>query len=408
MSENSSFLKELAEVAPAPRIPGPVEDLTGFNVEYGFLEAHLRGMRSGFLSKAEYKHLTTVETIEDFKTVLQDTDYVTALQGLAAPRAQLIYQKCFDKFVSEFEWIRSQALGRLAPFIDLIAHEFLIANVVAIIAATVKGTPAEEVLEHCHPLGRSPYLKSMLTFEKDDNILDLYRVVLVDLPVAKYFAQYFDQEVKSGEPSKALQGAFKEVDVNIISDQLRKLWLEDLYAYCKELGGETWTVMKDVLEFEADRRAIEIVHNSIAVKSSLNDPLHRASRQELFCSFGKLYPDCTGSNSGGHPGATVGARHFSKVDSDAALAYAVEPYPQYREAMRKAAEKTSSLSDALKQIEVDILKKALDGQSHFASFYAFVKLKLVELENLRSIGSALSVKTRAGAERRQIKYVPIF
>lgn len=43
MSENSSFLKELAEVAPAPRIPGPVEDLTGFNVEYGFLEAHLRG-----------------------------------------------------------------------------------------------------------------------------------------------------------------------------------------------------------------------------------------------------------------------------------------------------------------------------------------------------------------------------
>ncbi len=366
------------------------------------------GLRSGFLSKAEYKQLTAVETVDDFKTVLQDTDYVAALQGLTAPRAQTIYQKCFDKFVAEVEWLRSQAVGSLAAFMDLLSYEFLIANVVAMIAATVKGTPAEEVMEHSHPLGRSPYLKSMLTFERDDNLLDLYRVVLVDLPVAKYFSQYFDQEVKSGEPSKALQGAFREVDVNIISDQLRKLWLEDLYGYCKSLGGETWTVMKELLEFEADRRAIEIVHNSIAVKSSLNDPLHRAARQDLFCSFGKLYPDCTGSLAGAPGTATVGLRHFSKVDSDMALAQALEPYPVYREAMRKAAEKTTSLSDALKTSEVALLKKAFDGQSHFASFYAFIKLKLVELENLRSIGSALSVRTRAGVERKQVKYVPIF
>jgi hypothetical protein len=40
---NKEFQKELAEVAPAPLIPGPVEDLTGFNVEYGFLEGFLRG-----------------------------------------------------------------------------------------------------------------------------------------------------------------------------------------------------------------------------------------------------------------------------------------------------------------------------------------------------------------------------
>lgn len=328
------------------------------------------------------------------------------MHGMANPRAQTIYKKCFEKFVAEFDWLRSQVMSQLAVFLDLVGHEYLISNVVAIIAATVKGTPADEVLEHCHPLGRSPYLKSMLTFEKEDSILDLYRVVLVDMPVAKYFSKYFDHEVNSGEPSKALQGAFKEMDINVISDHLRKLWLEDFYAFCKKLGGETWAIMKELLEFEADRRAIEIVHNSIAVKSSLNEPTNRGARQELFCTFGKLYPDCTGTLSAHASNNSL--TNFSKVDSDAALMTALENYPVYYEAMRKASDKTMSLSDALKTAEVEILKDAFDGQGHFACFYAFVKLKLIELENIRSIASALSFKGRGGDKKPAVKYIPIF
>lgn len=404
------FQKELGEVVPAPRIEGELPDLTQFNIHYGYIEAFVRGLRSGFLSKQEYRQITTVESIDDFKTCLQDTDYVNALQGLQNPRPQIIYKKAFDKFVSEFEWIRSQVTGQLAAFFDLITYEYQISNVVAMISASVKGTPASEVLEHCHPLGRSPYLKSMLTFEKDDNLLDLYRVVLVDMPVAKYFSQYFDQEVRSGDPQKALHGTFKEMDINVISGHLRKIWLQDFYAFCSTLGGETWVVMKELLDFEADRRAIEIVHNSIAVKSSLNDPNHRYSRQELFCSFGKLYPDCTGQLSLHSTAAGGGSRNFSRVDSDLALASALEAYPLYHEAMRKAAEKSMSLSDALKHAEVELLKKAFDGQSQFACFYAFVKLKLVELENIRSISSALSFRARPGQENKKppVKYIPIF
>lgn len=397
-------------MAPAPRDENPAEGITTWNMEYGFLEGFLRGLRSGFISKNQYRQLTSAEAPDDFKTMLQETDYVTALQGLPSSRPQIIYQRCFAKFVAEFDWLRSQAVGQLACFIDLASYEYLIQNVVAMIAATVKGTPAEEVMEHCHPLGRSPYLKSMLTFEKEDNILDLYRVVLVDMPVAKYFTHYFDSEVKAGEPSKLLQGAFKETDTNVINDHLYKLWLEDFYAYCRQLGGDTWIVMQELLEFEADRRAIEIVHNSIAVKSWLNDPASRASRQDLFCSFGKLYPACTGSIPVNAAGGHVTQSNFSRVDNDLALAAAVEPYPVFREAMKKASDKTSSLSDALKQAEVTLLKTAFDGQSHFASFYAYMKLKLIELENIRFISSAIAFRGRnVAAEKRQApRYIPIF
>jgi len=45
MSETHSkdFQRELAELAPAPRRDEPAPSLLTFNIEYGMLEAHLRG-----------------------------------------------------------------------------------------------------------------------------------------------------------------------------------------------------------------------------------------------------------------------------------------------------------------------------------------------------------------------------
>ena len=38
--------------------------MTTFNVAHGFVEALVRGMRSGFLSDSDYHHLTQCETLE--------------------------------------------------------------------------------------------------------------------------------------------------------------------------------------------------------------------------------------------------------------------------------------------------------------------------------------------------------
>merc|ERR1719350_2549032 len=56
----------------------------GFNVEHGFLEAIVRGYRSGFLSDVEYRQLTQCESLEDFKLCFQDTDFQEVLSSVDA------------------------------------------------------------------------------------------------------------------------------------------------------------------------------------------------------------------------------------------------------------------------------------------------------------------------------------
>jgi len=54
--------------------PGVGSSLT-FNVNDGYLEALVRGFRSGILSRADYTNLTQCDTLEDMRLALATTDY---------------------------------------------------------------------------------------------------------------------------------------------------------------------------------------------------------------------------------------------------------------------------------------------------------------------------------------------
>ena len=50
-------------------------DICSFNIQHGFAEALVRGMRSSFLADADYHHLTQCETLDDVRLNLTETDY---------------------------------------------------------------------------------------------------------------------------------------------------------------------------------------------------------------------------------------------------------------------------------------------------------------------------------------------
>jgi V-type H+-transporting ATPase subunit d len=346
-----------------------------FNMDFGYLEAVLRGFRSGFLHDYEYRQLCQCDTLEDFKLVLGDTDMCNVLQSSQRLTPDIIRARVRDKWVGEFQYIRRQGTGQLATFCDILTHEYLIASISFVISSLIKGADPETLLEKCHPLGRSPHLKSVMTFEyQGDGLMELYRTVLIDTPVAKYFEQYFNSEMQSDQPSNEIMRVYNEVEIDIITNMLQKLWLEDFYRYCQALGGETALVMGALLSFEADRRAIQITLNSFG--TNLNELSHRDERSALYCNFGTLYPE--------------GMKAFGSVGDMGQLQAALEPYTVYAGLLRKSQEGALSFNDCLFEHEVKLNVYAFDSQSHFACFYAFTRLRLQEERNVKWIASCIN------------------
>jgi|ERR1712216_501705 len=62
-------------------------------------------------------------------------------------------------------------------------------------------------------------------------------------------------------------------------------YLKDFFRLSQMLGGLTAEVMKEILCFEADRRAVNITINSIGTELSRDD------RQKLFSDFGHMHPE---------------------------------------------------------------------------------------------------------------------
>jgi len=414
--------REIFDQASMMMKMGPVGSLMMFNMEHGFIEAILRGTRKGFLTEFEYGQLCLCESLDDVKLTLGDTDYksaLTSIDGVLSP--ENIFSKCQERNILEFDWMRKQSVGALTTFMEYITYEYLLQSIQFIITSIIRGSKPEILLAKCHPLGKSPQLKQILTFEndlgEDDGLLSLYRTVLVDTPVAKYFALYFSSELGPDQAAREIKRHYDEQEVEIITNMLIKLWLEDFYAFSQNLGGETALVMKELLEFEADRRAIDITINSL--RTSLNDDINRHSRQDLYCSFGKLYPNGT-------------LKEFPKIKVITELGDKLKPYKTYYNMWKRAESDPSkygddgaaeskegksgdsgqwlkwspvieSFTDQMKRYHVDLCRKAFEGQSHFAGFYAYIKLKQQEEDNLRWIMAMIGMGSGAKDRARWVK-----
>ncbi|ELW56796.1 V-type proton ATPase subunit d 1 [Tupaia chinensis] len=92
-----------------------------FNVDNGYLEGLVRGLKAGVLSQADYLNLVQCETLEDLKLHLQSTDYGNFLANEASPlTVSVIDDRLKEKMVVEFRHMRNHAYEPLASFLDFI------------------------------------------------------------------------------------------------------------------------------------------------------------------------------------------------------------------------------------------------------------------------------------------------
>merc|ERR1712238_206308 len=156
---------------------------------------------------------------------------------------------------SEFKYLRTQSVEPLSTFLDFITYEYMIENIMLLLKGALSGRDINELLEQCHPLGmfKDSTMRSIPTFENTaKGYSDLYTTVLV------------------------------EVEIEIIKSSLIKFWIEDFHMFCASLGGDTGTIMCDILNVRADTNAINITLNSFG--TPLNEPGMRTSDRK------RLYP----------------------------------------------------------------------------------------------------------------------
>lgn len=121
-------------------------------------------------------------------------------------------------------------------------------------------------------------------------------------------------------------------------------------SFCQSLPSPTNVVMKEILEFEADRRAINITINSFGTN------LSKAERGRLYPSMGCLYPN--------------GTMQLREAEDIEAVKLACEGVVEYASFFEQSAQ-----SDSAKSLEDQFFER--EAQLNKLAFLQQVSLKYV-------------------------------
>jgi len=386
-------------------------ELAGFNVNHGFCEALVRGLRCGFLSPEDYRRLGTSDTIEDLRSALEETDYGTFLQDEPSPLLiSTVSRKCYEKLADEFRYLKAQTVEPLTTFLDFIAREKMIDNVCMIIQGALNSKAPAEMQEKIHPLGVFDGMKVIMseTFDVQGGFDDVYRIFLVDTPIGPYFEEYLkenDEKASLGIEHSQVSGILTKQDLEMMKASLKKAWLEDFYNFTQSIGGTTAEVMGHMLKMDADFRVLMVTIN--ALNTSLSTEQGLQGRSSLYPSFGYLYPE--------------GTKELRKVWNETTIRAALEPpsYSKYLQLFdevkqfydaessegggRAGTVGVQSIEDLIYAENVHMYEMAFEQQYHFGVFYAWVKLREQEIRNIRWAGDMIILNKKDEIDKSVVK-----
>ncbi|KAG8348911.1 putative vacuolar ATP synthase [Trypanosoma vivax] len=353
-----------------------------FNMHDGYLEAIVHGYKDGFLRPEEYTNLAQCDSLGDMKSQLQVTDYGNFLQneGQQQLTARVIVERAQEHYVAQLTELRGWATPPLSQFLTFIAYEHMIANVLKLVIAKKNGRDNMNLLMRCHPLGWFPEL-ACLTAATD--VREMFEVVLIDSPISRFFSPDWDFERD-----------VDELSVECIHGVLMKNYYEQFYDFCCTLGGDTAKVMCPVLEFEADLTVIRIIANTFGMRD-----MHAVDRQKLFPNFGSLVDV---------------HEDLSEAENMEQLRERLRRFPAMYELLDDSRYTTSSgnggnaagsrtgggakgaesgkcsLERRFVEATVGVYKDALTRQFQYGVFYAWAKLKEMEISNLHWIADCIA------------------
>lgn len=267
----------------------------------------------------------------------------------------IIQEKTFNKLIDEFRYVRAQAVEPLSQFLDYITYGYMIDNVALLITGTVHERDKSEILERCHPLG---WFDTLPALSVATDVESLYDTVLVDTPLAPYFKDCFSAD------------ELDDLNIEIIRNKLYKAYLQDFYQFCQGLPAPSNEIMSRMLQFEADRRAINISLNSIGTELSKDE------RLALIPDFGTLYD--------------TAAEQLARADDVEQVKQIVENNggPQFSGLFDNSNHK--SVEDHFYKQEMELCKAAFTQQFTYSTIWAWMKAREQEVRNITWISECIA------------------
>ncbi|OQD75996.1 hypothetical protein PENDEC_c005G00368 [Penicillium decumbens] len=343
-----------------------------FNVNGGYVEGIVRGYRNSLLTGQNYSNLTQCETVDDVKLQLGPAygDFLASLPP--NPSTSALAGRMTDKLVAEFRYLIAQSTGSTAKFLEYLTYGYMIDNIALLITGTLHERDTRELLERCHPLG---WFETLPVLCVATNIEELYNSVLIETPLAPYFKNSLSHQ------------DLDELNIEIVRNTLFKNYLEDFYNFVNshpDFAGPTRDVMSEILQFEADRRSINITLNSFGTE------LSKQERRKLYPEFGKLYPE--------------GTLMLSRAEDVEGVALAVSANADYKSffdavglsqggglgGMGGGPADGKSLEDLFYQKEMEMSKLVFTRQFTPAVVYGWMRLKEQEIRNVTWISECIA------------------
>lgn len=351
-----------------------------WNVNEGYTEALVRTLKKSFLDEDDYIALKNANNMTDFKTVLEQTDYEDVIQAEPSPiQEQRIKTLLKQKLADDIQYLQSQASSPLYEFIDLIRHEYMIDDTLYIIEGIKGKVPFDDLLKKADPLGEFPGMRTIKAAESE-NYASVYQTVLIDLPIGKYFHKFLDEILIATDKKdiNAIESIMRDYTYEKTRNYLKKIWFNEMYRFCTStLEGPSRELMENLLKFESDCMAIQIIYNSLGYKELTGAKGREAERKKYIHMIGNLYP-----------GRDTDLNNADTLDK---LKEAVRPYEQYRRFVENAPEPgkddehdkgMKSLDDNMYAEQAKMYALAFEQQFHCACFYAYVRLKEQEIRNV--------------------------
>lgn len=324
-----------------------------FNIDAGYIEGLVRGYKNSLLTSSQYINLTQCDNLDDLKLQLSATDYGNFLSDINQTLStSIIEQKLNKKLIEDFNYIKSQATYPLSKFLDFITYGYMIDNILLIITGTIHNRDKSEILKKCNPLG---WFDTLPTLSIATDLNSLYETVLIDTPLAKYFNNCLSID------------DLDDLNIEIIRNILYKEYLEDFYKFCQtELPNPTNEIMVRILNFEADKRSINISINSLDTDLSSDDKL------KMLPSIGLL-----SSNES----VKFQLSTLTDLENLKVLISSVGPYKDFFNEST-SSNSNKSLEDSFYEYEMNLNKNAFTQQFTYSTIWAFIKSKEQEIRNI--------------------------